>query len=232
MAAAGLGDDLLLANEVARRHAASARWPRPAPGHAGRRLRGDHRRGRRRRGPRGAHRRRTSASPAAAAAPERRRPARRPGPVARARGPRRHGLRGPRRRPRRPRRARSRRSDEAMALLLARPTRDVGGELISAGGTGTYDLNTWATEIQAGSLRADGHRLRPARPAVPPGAVRRGDGHLGRRTGYAVADCGLKASGMDHGNPDRRRPRRCGSAPTSTSPSRPRRPGASATASG
>ena len=27
----------------------------------------------------------------------------------------------------------------------------MGGELISAGGTGTYDLNTWATEIQAGS---------------------------------------------------------------------------------
>lgn len=26
-----------------------------------------------------------------------------------------------------------------------------GGDLISAGGTGTYDLNTWATEIQAGS---------------------------------------------------------------------------------
>ena len=28
---------------------------------------------------------------------------------------------------------------------------DVGGELISAGGTGTYKINTWANEIQAGS---------------------------------------------------------------------------------
>ena len=27
----------------------------------------------------------------------------------------------------------------------------VGGELMSAGGTGTYDINIWATEIQAGS---------------------------------------------------------------------------------
>ena len=27
----------------------------------------------------------------------------------------------------------------------------VGGDVISAGGTGTYDLNRWATEIQAGS---------------------------------------------------------------------------------
>ena len=37
-----------------------------------------------------------------------------------------------------------------MKLLLAAHA-DVGGELISAGGTGTYDINTWATEIQAGS---------------------------------------------------------------------------------
>ena len=29
--------------------------------------------------------------------------------------------------------------------------RDVGGDLVSAGGTGTYDCNAWATEIQAGS---------------------------------------------------------------------------------
>src|SRR5207302_8435688 len=39
---------------------------------------------------------------------------------------------------------------EAMALLLQAHA-DVGGEVISAGGTGTYDLNTWANEIQAGS---------------------------------------------------------------------------------
>ena len=37
-----------------------------------------------------------------------------------------------------------------MAQLLAARER-VGGEVISAGGTGTYDINTWATEIQAGS---------------------------------------------------------------------------------
>ena len=35
--------------------------------------------------------------------------------------------------------------------VLARAHRDVGGDVVSAGGTGTYDLNTWATEIQAGS---------------------------------------------------------------------------------
>ena len=29
--------------------------------------------------------------------------------------------------------------------------RDVGGDIVSAGGTGTYDINHWATELQAGS---------------------------------------------------------------------------------
>ena len=34
---------------------------------------------------------------------------------------------------------------------LAAAAEQVGGDVISAGGTGTYDLNAWATEIQAGS---------------------------------------------------------------------------------
>ncbi len=38
----------------------------------------------------------------------------------------------------------------AMAGLLEAHA-DVGGDLVSAGGTGTYDINPWATEIQAGS---------------------------------------------------------------------------------
>jgi D-serine deaminase-like pyridoxal phosphate-dependent protein len=41
-------------------------------------------------------------------------------------------------------------TSEAMALLL-QAHGDVGGDVVSGGGTGTYDLNTWATEIQAGS---------------------------------------------------------------------------------
>ena len=39
---------------------------------------------------------------------------------------------------------------DSMALLLAAHA-DVGGEIISAGGTGTFDCNDQATEIQAGS---------------------------------------------------------------------------------
>jgi Alanine racemase, N-terminal domain len=46
--------------------------------------------------------------------------------------------------------ARARQCETAMALLLAAHA-DVGGDLVSAGGTGTYACNTWATEIQAGS---------------------------------------------------------------------------------
>src|SRR5207342_3606517 len=39
---------------------------------------------------------------------------------------------------------------QAMELLHAAHC-DVGGDVISAGGTGTYDINVWASEIQAGS---------------------------------------------------------------------------------
>ena len=40
---------------------------------------------------------------------------------------------------------------EASMELLRQAHDDVGGEIVSAGGTGTYDINHWATEIQAGS---------------------------------------------------------------------------------
>ena len=39
---------------------------------------------------------------------------------------------------------------DSMARLVD-ASEQVGGDVISAGGTGTYDINTWATEIQAGS---------------------------------------------------------------------------------
>jgi D-serine deaminase-like pyridoxal phosphate-dependent protein len=88
----------------------------------------------------------------------------------------------------------------AMELLLA-AHRDVGGELVSAGGTGTYDINTWATEIQAGSYAlmdtAYAKLDLPFRSALTIAAtvISVSPG------GWAVADCGLKALGMDHGNP-------------------------------
>jgi D-serine deaminase-like pyridoxal phosphate-dependent protein len=85
--------------------------------------------------------------------------------------------------------------------LLARAHGDVGGEVISAGGTGTYDTNRIATEIQAGSYAlmdtAYAKLGLPFRQALfVLGTV------ISVSPAYAVADVGLKALGMDHGNPD------------------------------
>ena len=72
--------------------------------------------------------------------------------------------------------------------------------MISAGGTGTYDLNTWATEIQAGSYAlmdtAYGKLGLPFVQALSVLAT-----VISVSAGWVVADCGLKALGMDHGNP-------------------------------
>jgi D-serine deaminase-like pyridoxal phosphate-dependent protein len=88
----------------------------------------------------------------------------------------------------------------AMELLVA-AHRDVGGELVSAGGTGTYQVNTWASEIQAGSYAlmdtAYGKLALPFRQAVFVLAT-----VISSSPEWSVADAGLKAFGMDHGNPD------------------------------
>jgi len=90
-------------------------------------------------------------------------------------------------------------TEQCKALLL-KAHGDVGGELISAGGTGTYDINTWATEIQAGSYAlmdtAYDKLGLPFRQALSVLAS-----VISVSPGWAVADCGLKALGMDHGNP-------------------------------
>jgi D-serine deaminase-like pyridoxal phosphate-dependent protein len=89
----------------------------------------------------------------------------------------------------------------AMALLL-RAHADVGGDIVSAGGTGTFDLHdgNGVTEVQAGSYALmDTHYGTLGLPFeqalfVIGTVISVGDG-------FAVADVGLKALGMDHGNP-------------------------------
>jgi D-serine deaminase-like pyridoxal phosphate-dependent protein len=85
--------------------------------------------------------------------------------------------------------------------LLALAHADVGGELVSAGGTGTFACNTWATEIQAGSYAlmdvAYGRLGLPFRQALFVDAT-----VISSAAQWAVADAGLKAFGMDHGNPE------------------------------
>lgn len=87
--------------------------------------------------------------------------------------------------------------------MLAAAAADVGGEIVSAGATANYDLNEVATEIQAGSYvfmdGAYGKMGLPFRQALfVLGTVI----SVNMRTGYAVADAGLKAMAMDHGNPE------------------------------
>ena len=77
----------------------------------------------------------------------------------------------------------------------------VGGDVVSGGGTGTFAVNRWVTELQAGSyclLDTDYARLdSPFEIAV---SVLATVVSVSPR-GWAVADAGLKAFGMDHGPP-------------------------------
>jgi D-serine deaminase-like pyridoxal phosphate-dependent protein len=94
--------------------------------------------------------------------------------------------------------------DESMRLLLSAHA-DVGGDVVSAGGTGTFDINTVATEIQAGSYvlmdTAYGELDLPFGQALGIIATVVSISGGAAAPAYAVADCGLKALGMDHGNP-------------------------------
>ena len=89
--------------------------------------------------------------------------------------------------------------EASMQLLLAAHA-EVGGDVISAGGTGTYRNNVWASEIQAGSYAlmdtAYGQLGLPFEQAFWVWST-----IVSRSPKYVVGDCGLKALGMDHGNP-------------------------------
>jgi D-threonine aldolase len=90
--------------------------------------------------------------------------------------------------------------EAAMHELLA-AHEDVGGDVISAGGTGTYDCNTWATEIQAGSYCLMDTEYVPHAPAFRHALYLWTTVISVNKAGWAVLDAGLKALGMDHGNP-------------------------------
>jgi len=86
--------------------------------------------------------------------------------------------------------------------LLTKAAQDVGGEIISAGGTGTFDLHdeTCINELQAGSYALmDTHYAKLNLPFEQScfvlGTV------ISKSTDWLVIDVGLKSLGMDHGNP-------------------------------
>ena len=78
---------------------------------------------------------------------------------------------------------------------------DVGGDIVSGGGTGTCTTNTWCTEIQAGSytmLDTDYAKLdSPFEIALNILATVISV----NPKGWIVADAGIKSMAMDHGNP-------------------------------
>ncbi|HEX6787589.1 MAG TPA: alanine racemase, partial [Acidimicrobiales bacterium] len=92
----------------------------------------------------------------------------------------------------------------AVDLLLAAHA-DVGGEVVSSGGTGTFDLHDRVTEVQAGSYALmdtqyatldfddKGQPFTLALSVL--GTV------ISVSPQWAVVDVGLKSLGMDHGNP-------------------------------
>ncbi len=106
--------------------------------------------------------------------------------------------------------SRIRKVERSMAILLEAADR-VGGDgpegtIISGGGTGTFDTNTWVNEIQAGSYTLmDTHYDSLDLPfqialevlatviSVSPATD--------RLPARIIVDAGLKSLGMDHGNP-------------------------------
>ena len=94
----------------------------------------------------------------------------------------------------------------AAMQVLRQAAHAVGGDVISAGGTGNYDIHaehreqTGVTEVQAGSYALMDTYYQalelPFRQAVSIlGTV------ISRSEKWAVVDVGLKSLGMDHGNP-------------------------------
>ncbi len=113
---------------------------------------------------------------------------------------RRDGVRGPRRRQPGPGVARRRRPSSAWRCCTPRTTTSVATSCPAAG-PGTFDINIWCTEIQAGSYTlmdtAYAKLGLPFRQALWVEATVISVSPKG----WFVADCGLKALGMDHGDP-------------------------------
>lgn len=88
----------------------------------------------------------------------------------------------------------------AMATLTDAAAR-IGGEVVSGGGTGTFDTNTWCTEIQAGSYTLLDTQYAALDLPFDIALSVLGTVISVSPKGWIVADVGLKALGMDHGDP-------------------------------
>lgn len=84
--------------------------------------------------------------------------------------------------------------------LLRKAADDVGGDIISGGGTGTWTTNDWATELQAGSYVLMDTEYVPHAPEFGI-ALSLWCTLISANDAWGVCDGGLKALGMDHGDP-------------------------------
>jgi D-serine deaminase-like pyridoxal phosphate-dependent protein len=90
--------------------------------------------------------------------------------------------------------------EAAMADLL-KAHADVGGDIVSGGGTGTYATNRWVNELQAGSFALMDTDYSKLDPPFRQALHVLGTVISTNAAGWAVLDAGLKALAMDHGNP-------------------------------
>ena len=90
--------------------------------------------------------------------------------------------------------------ERSMALLLEAHAA-VGGDIVSGGGTGTWDTNTWVSELQAGSYCLMDTEYVPHAPQFEQALFVNTTVISLSAKGWGVLDAGLKAFGMDHGDP-------------------------------
>lgn len=90
--------------------------------------------------------------------------------------------------------------ERSMALLLDAHAA-VGGDVVSGGGTGTWSINAWVTELQAGSYCLMDTEYRAHADEFDNALFVLATVISVSPKGWGVLDAGLKAFGMDHGNP-------------------------------
>lgn len=90
--------------------------------------------------------------------------------------------------------------ERSMGVLLE-ASEAVGGDVVSGGGTGTWDTNTWVTELQAGSYCLMDTEYTPHASDFENALFVLTTVVSVSSKGWGVLDAGLKAFGMDHGDP-------------------------------
>ncbi len=89
--------------------------------------------------------------------------------------------------------------ERSMEVLLAAHAA-AGGDVVSGGGTGTWSINTWVTELQAGSYTLMDTEYTPHASDFENALFVQAT-LISKNDRWGVLDAGLKAFGMDHGDP-------------------------------